>query len=289
MALGGAMFNFDKINKIFGGGKGNAPVIADVMASRWAYEALAVTQFKNNRYERNFFDIEQIESQSNYQQAFYLPELHKIINESVSLLKSDNDESRILLTENLNLLKNEFGSEIVLFNDIPKMDIQKFSVEEFNGEVAQEARDYLRKLEDKYIKIFNTVSQKKDNLILSFEEKVSGKDNYINFYDNYYNDFLAEIVKKTTEKNKIIRDNDRLVQNYEPIFLYPSDKNVFSLRAHFFAPGKYIFGMQVDTLWFNLIIIWMMSVIFYLTLYFDVLRKTLELGSRIGKTKINNK
>lgn len=288
MALGGAMFNFDKINKVFGGGKGNAPVIADVMASRWAYEALAVTQFRNNRYEKNFFGIEQIESMSNYRQVFYLPELHKILNESAILLKSDTDESGIILTENLNLLKNEFSSEMVLFNDIPKMDIQKFNIGEFNSGVAQEARDYLGKLEDKYIKIFNTVSQKKDNLILSFEEKISGKDNYISFYDNHYNDFLADIVKKTTEKSKIIRDGDRLIQNYEPIFLYPAKRNGFSLRAHFFAPAKYIFGLQLDTLWFNLIIIWVMSAIFYFTLYYDILRKTLEFGSRIGK-KINKR
>ena len=94
MALGGAMFNFDKINRIFGGGNGNTPEIADLMASRWAYEALAVTQFKNSRYEQNFFDIEQIESSANYQQVYYIPELHKIINESVLLLKDDNASSK---------------------------------------------------------------------------------------------------------------------------------------------------------------------------------------------------
>jgi ABC-type multidrug transport system ATPase subunit len=284
MALGGAMFNFDKINKIFGGGKGSAPVIADVMASRWAYEALAVTQFKNNRYEKNFFDIEQIESLSNYKQTFYIPELQKILNESVTLSKSDASDSRLILTDNLALLRNEFNSEMTLFGDIAKIDTRKFNVEEFNSDVVKDARDFMARLEDKYIKIFNTVSQKKDNMVVSFEEKVSGKENYINFYDNYYNDFLADIVKKATEKNKIVRDKDRLTQNYEPIFLYPANQNGFSLRAHFFAPGKYIFGIQVDTLWFNLIIIWLMSIIFYITLYFDVLKKAIDLGNRIGKS-----
>jgi ABC-type multidrug transport system ATPase subunit len=283
MALGGAMFNFDKINKIFGGGKGNAPVIADVMASRWAYEALAVTQFKNNRYEQNFFDIEQIESLSNYRQVFYIPELQKIINESVSLLKTDNDQSKIGLAENLNLLKNEFSSEMALMGDLPKIDINQLAVDKFNNNVAKEAQEFLGRLEDKYIKIFNAVSNKKDNLILSYEEKTSGKNGYISFYDTYYNDSLSEIVKKTTEKNKIIRDKDRFIQNYEPIFRYPENKNGISLRAHFFAPAKYIFGFEVDTLYFNLIIIWLMSVMFYVALYYDLLRKTIEMGNRKRK------
>jgi hypothetical protein len=93
-------------------------------------------------------------------------------------------------------------------------------------------------------------------------------------------------VKKATSKNKIIRDNGRLIQNYEPIFLYPENKT-FSFRAHFFAPGKYVFGFQMDTLYFDLIVIWLMSILFYITLYYDVLKKTVELGGRRGKAAKN--
>jgi len=286
MALGGAMFNFDKINSIFGGGKGTTPLIADIMPSRWAYEALSVTQFKSNPYEKDFYNIEQLESYSNYKQVYYIPELRNIIDESVSLSKMNNDSSKILLSGNLDLLKNEFGSEAALFDDLPKMSMEGFSTEKFNGEVVNEAKDYLNKLEKKYITVFNIISKKKDDLILSAQKNSSGKDDYLKMYDNNYNDFLADIVKKTTEGNKIIRGKNRLVQNYEPIFSYPPDGHVFSLRAHFFAPVKYIFYMQVDTLIFDLIIIWIMSVILYITLYYDILKNAMEFG---GKKQINIK
>jgi ABC transport system ATP-binding/permease protein len=288
MALGGAMFNFDKINKIFGGGKGNTPIIADVMASRWAYEALAVTQFKNNRYEQNFYDIEQIGSQSNYKQTFYLPELEKILNESAEALKSEDINKKKVLSQNLLLLKNEFNSERELFNDLPKINTGSFSIENFNSSFVKEAQDFLKALEDKNITIFNLVHKKKNNLISSLEKEMTGKESYIGFYDNYYNDFLSDIVKKATEKTKIIRDNDRLVQNYEPIFHYPVNGHNFSLRAHFFSPAKYIFGIQVETILFNLIIIWLMSVVFYITLYYDILKKIIELSGRKGTVKKNN-
>jgi len=282
MALGGAMFNFDKINKTFGGGKNKAPVIADVMAARWGYEALAVTQYKDNAYQRDFFDIEQIESFANYKQVYYLPELQKIIDESVRLSKNETDSTKALLATNLNLLKNEFSAENNLFSDIEPFNNKLLSVEAFNQETANEARIFIDRLDEKYITIFNAANRKKDNLINTLQE--AGKDAYMKSFDDNYNDFLADIVKKTTTKNKVIRDGERLIQNYEPIYQNPENGNLFSFRAHFFAPYKYIFKVPVHTLYFNLIVIWMMSILFYITLYYDVLKKSLELGGRQKKT-----
>ena len=36
------------------------------MASRWAYEALAVTQFKDNKYEKKFFKYDKQMSFANW-------------------------------------------------------------------------------------------------------------------------------------------------------------------------------------------------------------------------------
>ena len=280
MALGGAMFNFDKINKIFGGGNGKAPVIADFMASRWAYEALAVTQFKNNRHEQKFYDIEQIESFSNYRQVYYIPELKKVINESVSLLEKKDDISSKRLTENLNLHKNEFSAEMAFFSDLPVIDNGKFTNETFTTGVAKEAQEFVTKLEERYIKIFNLISKKKDNLIISEKNETSSGQGYLKSYDTYYNDFLADIVKKTNEKNKMVRVGAHLIQTYEPIFLMPVNERGLSLRTHFFAPVKFIFGKRMDTLMFNIIIIWIMSILFYTTLYYDILRKIVNMRGR---------
>lgn len=280
MALGGAMFNFDKINGIFGGGKGNSPLIADVMTSRWAYEALAVTQFTNNRYEQNFYDIEQIESQANFKQAFYIPELNKIIDETATLMNRGDEKSKEKLAQNLSLLRNTYRKEILVLRDLPEIDTEKLFPGKFDNDALYEIRGFAKHLENKYITLFNAVSKKKNNLIASMQGVMNGNENYLAFYDGYYNDFLSDIVKKTSEKNKIIRDGDVLIQNFEPVYLYPEKGNGFSLRAHFFAPSKYLFGKQIGTLYFNLIVIWLMSLVLYGTLYFDVLRKLVEAGGR---------
>lgn len=272
MALGGAMFDFEKINSRFGGGNGKSPMIADVMASRWAYEGLAVTQFRDNRYERNFFDIEQIESEASFKQAFYIPELRRIIDKT-ALLYPGKDSSIKVIAGNLQLLENEFNSEMKIWNDI-KFDTKTLDPGFFNSEVAKAAHEFLDRIEDKNIKVFNLASSKKDDMI-SKMQLTGGKD-YLTTYDAYYNDFLSDIVKKTTLTDRIVRDKDRLVQTAEPIYRFPESSAPLSLRAHFFAPEKYLFGMRISTLSFNLIVIWLMSVFLGVMLYYDVLRKIFE-------------
>ena len=56
----------------------------------------------------------------------------------------------------------------------------------------------------------------------------------------------------------------------------PKPKGVFDYRTHFFAPGKYLFGQRISTFAFNLMVIWLMTLILYVTLYFELLRKLME-------------
>jgi ABC-type multidrug transport system ATPase subunit len=285
MALGGAMFNFDKINSSFGGGKGKAPVIADYMSSRWAYEALAVSQFKNNRYEREFFNIDQIESMANYGQAFYIPEIEKLIGESELLIDSGDEIRQNNLRYNLKLLKNEIASQVAIFPDI-SFDTNKIQPENFGRDAISDLRNFTGQLQEKYIAVYNAANLKKENMISLMEERLGGKQEYQLVNNTYNNDFLSEIVKKLTEKNKIIRGEDHLIRNFEPVFLNP-DKESFTFRAHFFAPVKYIFGRQIDTIWFNLIMIWLTTALLYGLLYFNILKKAVDASGNLFHHKLN--
>jgi ABC-type multidrug transport system ATPase subunit len=267
MALGGAMFNFDKINKVFGGGKGNAPVIADFMSARWAYEAMAVTQFKDNRYARNLFEIERHESMTNYKQVYYIPELQKLADESENLYAVGSDSSKKELAKVLRIMKNEFEKEMAFFNDRSLFATSRLEIDQFTPPVAADAKVFIKELNSRYVDLFNVIDRKKDETIVLLQK--NGREEYIKAYDSYYNESLSDIVKKATAKTKVIRTEDALIQNVEPVYLYPETGKFFSVRAHFFAPVKYIFSKQTDTFWFNLVVIWLMTIFFYITLYFD--------------------
>ena len=61
MVLSGAMFPFDKLNRTIGS-VDKVPFIAEIMPTRWTYEALMVTQFKDNQYSKVFYEFEKEKS-----------------------------------------------------------------------------------------------------------------------------------------------------------------------------------------------------------------------------------
>jgi len=79
-----------------------------------------------------------------------------------------------------------------------------------------------------------------------------------------------------SEKDRIIEYKGELYQQINPIFLDPMPANPLDYRAHFFAPRKNLFGSMVNTYLFNNLVIWLMTVILYVTLYFEVLRRLIN-------------
>ena len=63
--------------------------------------------------------------------------------------------------------------------------------------------------------------------------------------------------------NKIYDAGDRLIQKADPVFMKPGSKYG---RAHFFAPYKQLGNLKIDTLIFNIIAIWFMIFVLFITL-----------------------
>src|SRR5207237_10043643 len=57
LLLSGVIVKFEKLNPVLTSQK-NVPAAGEIMTSRWAFEALAVDQFKNNKYEKIFYDVD---------------------------------------------------------------------------------------------------------------------------------------------------------------------------------------------------------------------------------------
>ena len=100
-----------------------------------------------------------------------------------------------------------------------------------------------------------------------------GQDGFVNFKQKYYNKKLADIVLNRNEINKVYHTQKRLIQKKDPVFMEPTSN--FG-RAHLYAPIKIINNTKVDTLWYNIILLWVLSGLLYLALLFDLLRKGLK-------------
>src|SRR5690606_31376864 len=74
LLFSGVIVKFDKLNPIFGD-ESAVPWIGNVMASRWAYEALAVTQFKDSEYGKIYFEYEKKRSFASWKKDTWLQEM----------------------------------------------------------------------------------------------------------------------------------------------------------------------------------------------------------------------
>ena len=299
MILGGAMFSFDKLNRIIGKAD-KVPLIAEFMASKWVYEALMVRQYKDNNFEKYFYEIEKKESIADFKQVYYIPELIEKVNicyknlqetrnvetRHASSLHSSSELSVAFATdisENLALLRNEIAKEKIL----PFEFINKLTVDSFNSFVAYNTKDYLKQLNQYYGKMFHQAMNEKEKIINYLLE--TDPNLYRNKRNAYHNESVADIVKKVFEKNKIIQYKDKLIQQVDPIYQDPDVSGFFSFRSHFYAPKKHFMGKYFDTFWFNMLFIWLMTLILYITLYFEHLKKLINIKipliSRISTNK----
>jgi hypothetical protein len=138
-----------------------------------------------------------------------------------------------------------------------------------------------------YLAVYSSANELKEELIALQDEKKPG---YFVYYRNkYHNEHLDDIVRNVYEKNKILRFNDKLVRQEEPIYLEPDDSNFIGIRSHFYAPNKYFMGNYFGTFWFNIFVIWMMSILLYPPLYYDHLRKLVEFFGNVKFKKNKDK
>ena len=94
--------------------------------------------------------------------------------------------------------------------------------------------------------------------------------------ERYHNDAIAELVRNLTETHRIVENDGRLIQKIYPIYKDPDPDHAIDFDAQFYMPAKHFLNRDVDTFWFNTIVIWCMSLLLSLTLYFDVLRRIVD-------------
>jgi hypothetical protein len=85
-------------------------------------------------------------------------------------------------------------------------------------------------------------------------------------------------VKNTTSLDHIVEYDGRLIQKIYPIYFddhKPAHGMDFS--ANLFQPTKHLFGVTFDTVYFNISVIWLMTVALFITLYFDLLKKFMKI------------
>ncbi len=263
LLFSGVLIKFDKLNPSINSQE-HVPIIGELMAARWAYEALAVHQFKNNKYQKHFYQYNKRLSNIEYRKSFWVPELKGRLNFIKNNQAHGQKEKKVKADTRLikkELKKYHQNSPLAKFSDLDALN------HPLSKTMQTKLKQYLDHLRRTYVKQYNKVMNQKQQEI----NKLKAKTNDLKQLKNQYqNESLTSLVKNKSDLNNVIETNGELIAQYEPIFR-PSN----GLRAHFFAPSKTVMR-PISTYWFNVGVLWLMTGILIISLYFDVLRKLLE-------------
>ena len=194
-----------------------------------------------------------------------------------------NDESKQKKTNRyLQVVRNELIEEAggPFANDLD-LNIA-LSPDSFNEKTGNDLLSYLDVINKKYLNEYNLAIQKKEKLIYAYENTF--KYNLHELKNVHYNESLADLVRNLSAKDRVLEFKGKLLQIVEPVFNVPSNpKNIIDYRTHFFAPKKHFLGFYFDTYWFNVAVIWLMSILLYIALYFEWLKNLIHGTTGISK------
>ncbi|MBQ2498303.1 MAG: ABC transporter permease, partial [Prevotella sp.] len=230
---------------------GNVPLIGDLIPSRWSYEALAVTSFADNDYEKPFFQLDKEKYETQFYNMVFLYELQ-------SQLETMNDEKKRGKEVNPDHLN-------VIQTNLPVLT-EYAGLEEYQGDYSYDSlREYMKNAEKILSKKSNRATLDKEAVVDQFVRE-NGKEALLELKKNHHNLKLEDFVVGADQGRMLDIVDGHIVPRVGPIFLTPHNQMG---RAPFYSSEKIVAGIHVKTLWFNMGIIFLMCIVATILLMAD--------------------
>ncbi len=275
LILSGVVVRFDKLNPAIGN-TATVPFVGDLMASRWAFEAGMVTQFKDNKFEQEFYVYDKVMANSDYQKVYFIPELETKLQYCLNNYKSNDQEAKHKVVKDLELIYREIGKEAEKVKSGPLPWLSSLSISRFDSATFRQALAFLDNLKRVYINRYNHADRQKEEKIANMTNTPEKEKDFERFRQSYRNETITDLVKNLTETHRIIEKDGKLIQKIHPIYKDPDPDHVIDFDAQFYMPAKHFLNRNIDTFYFNTGVIWSMSFALAILLYFDVMRRIID-------------
>ncbi len=230
---------------------GNVPLIGEIIPSRWAYEALAVTSYSDNKYEAPFFELDQKKYETQFYNFGYVNELQS----QLETLKSEQEKGEEV---------KPIHMETIRIN-LPLVTAY-CGMKPYTGDSTYSSlRQYLKDAEQILVDRSNAISLKADKQISSIIREV-GKDAVLELKRDNFNIKLEDLVIGADQRSMLEVIDGHIVPRMQTIFLTP--QNHWG-RAPFYSHVKILGSWQIKTLWFNISVLLLMGIILSIFLFTD--------------------
>ena len=264
--LGGPTINYNELISKNAGNR-NVPLVAEVIPTRWGYEAMMVRHFTGNRFERAFFPDEKIVRRMDYIKDVHLPEVRGLANKAFvdpDPLGSAKAQDKAL-RQALTALGNELAF-LERFSGLKAPDLAGFLVPEKYGRDQQAlVTAYLKEFEVWLKPIRNEASSRKR----ATEDAMRKELGDTGFEALKSRSFNKEVEKQVLQVNlgdrdSVILSGTRLAAQVVPIVLDPESRWG---RAPQFSARKLAGPVWIPTPLFNLVVLWVMTALLYAVLW----------------------
>jgi ABC transport system ATP-binding/permease protein len=288
LILSGVVVKFDKLNPAIGN-TATVPFVGDLMASRWAFEAAMVTQFKDNRFSKEFYLYDKAMANSDFMKVYLIPELETRLQFCINNYRSADPQVKETMQKNLALISTEVSQELNKIGADKFKRLDDLVPARFDSTVHQNLTVFLDQLKKLYVKRFNNADQKKEEKIREMTNAPEKEKDFENLREQYNNESISELVKNLSETHRIIEQDGKLIQKIYPIYKDPEPDHMVDFDAQFYMPSKHFLKSNVDTFYFNTAVIWSMTLVLALLLYFDVLRRIIDGIGNLSNPLYRNK
>ena len=230
---------------------GNVPLVGNLIPSRWAYEALAVSSFTDNAYEKEFFEVDRQKYENQFYNMGYLYELQ-------SQLQTLRDEQKSHKPVDPNHIE-------VIRDNLPR--VTAFcGIQPYQGAYDyQSLYNYMQEAEKNLTKRSNKLALERD-AIMSKLLRTAGKDGVLQLKRDNYNLKLEDCVVGADQHSMVDVIDNCIVPRTGLIFLTPFTS---CGNAPFYSSEKVVGSWHIKTLWFNISIMLLMSILCIVLLLTD--------------------
>jgi hypothetical protein len=246
--LSGVVVNFEKLNEKVSYGK-FVPIVGDIMVSRWAYEALLVSQFRYNEFQSHFFKVEKQMSNTQFDYLFIIPDLKDVISNIRSQpgIQSFDNKFQYIWHELQELHENT--PQILMPVESADLDV-KYDLVKIDN--------YLDKLKNLLWKQNKTLIHLRDSIIHELISTYGSNKKFLAYQKKHYNKSLSEFMLKRQSLEPYIKTTTEIIRKLEPV--YQNSSSNYG-RTQFLASDKRIGAMEISTPIFNVLVIWLMSLL----------------------------
>jgi len=277
LLLSGVVIEFDKFNPQVSKPI-NVPFAGNIMASRWAFEAYMVTQFKDNPYEKQFYELDKTIAQAQYKRVFLIPELETNLSFCRNNRNYWRNQNYEPIINAITILRNEIADELEIVGADNFIDFNRLQIGKIDSAIMDSTGSFLTKLKAYYGLKHSKAMNARQEMIDSYISTPEGADKYDQLFKTFKNKAVSDQVKNENSIVRIVPYKNRYFQKWYPIYNdQHKPQNILDFGANLYQPTKHFAGAIFDTYYFNLAVIWSMTLLLYILLYYDGLRKVIEM------------